>query len=229
MDIAIEKINKLLIQQQIWKKRVEQAKTDHKELLTKKERLNLELNILLDQDYDLNIKKSEIFFGNQQIIEKEKKAKIRFWAATVILNIFISASIITIDKPLSILFLLPASNLILIPNFEILSGLKDCKSEKECLNNNTMEDINQKIEENKKKISLQKEKININNKEIKKMKDNILQMENFLKIFQERIEEINNIRKTVIDKFLTHNQELDNLINNSYLDYENKNKLVKKK
>ena len=229
MDIAIEKINKLLMQQQIWKKRVEQEKINYRNSLEEKEQLSLELNNLLNCHYELETKRNKIILTNQQIKTKEKQAKIRFWATVVTLNFFLSVALLTVGKPIATLFIIAATNLILDPNIAIFSGLEDCKLEKEFLKNNSIKDVQQEIDESRKKISLQKEKIKINNKKIKKGKDNILQIENFIQIYEERIKEIDDIRKAVIDKFLTENQELDNLINNSYSDYENRNKLIKKK
>lgn len=228
MDKAIEKINKLLSQKEIWEQRLEQFKNEYTIFEEESKKLNIKIKHLLYEQYDLKEEKKDLIVRNQKIADEEKKSKIKFWAMFIIMNICVLLLLFTIGKPLISVFILVAFNLLFTPSFSILSGIEDCKAEREYLKKNTIENTDEKILRNKKNIKLQKEKISFNNNKLNILKENICQIENFIEIFEERIEEIHDIRQSIIIDFITQNNELDNLINSNYIEYEKQNQLVKK-
>lgn len=229
MDKALEKINKLLKQKEVWKKRLNQIKLEYKNALKEEKILNSEMEQLLNNNTDLFIKEKDIFTKKQKINEKERKSKKRFWAMFSLFNVLIVVLIIMLAKLILSLFLLVGVNLLIIPGLLVVSGLEGCKLEKEYLEKNKIEDIQELIDENSKKINIQKTKINTNNEKLKKLKCDKLEMQNIINILEERIQEIISLRQITIDNYINENLELDNLINNNFLEYENKNRLVKKK
>ena len=226
MDKATEKINILLRQKENWEHRLEYMKIECIKKEEELEKQNKKMEEIFNEQYDLEEEKKDLIKRNKKIDIEEEKSNNRFWVLFVVMNACLIMLLLTVAKPLIMLFVLTCVNLIFTPNLTILSGIQECKMEREYLKNNPIENIDEKILRNKKNIKLQREIISFIKKELTTSKENICNVENFIDIFEERIKEITDIRTKVINDFITNNQQLDNLIDNEYLEY--KTKLTKK-
>lgn len=228
MDKALEKINEL--KEKLEKLYIEKDNIEDKIDFKNQDKIlfSIEQNKLEKTKNKLKNRKDNIEY-KQSNLKKWKKQMI---IVTALMMLFMESFVIA--GSIFMLPLKPALIMIAVFSVFIIAGsvhfgdINNYRLAKRYLKNHKLEEVENEVSENNKKLNLQEKQLNNIERELSDSFNKQDEILNNIDLLESEVKILEDIRSSVINEYIKDNQELDVLINKEY-EKENQKQLIKKK